>query len=110
MKGKLKPFVGKWSIAEMEAWDQDFVNMEVPGHFTFRKDGTGHFQFGLVHGEMDCRLDDMGGKVRIEFSWEGQDDLDPAIGRGWALIEDEELQGRIFFHMGDDSAFRAIRS
>jgi hypothetical protein len=46
MKAKLKPFVGKWIVVEMEAWDQDFVNMEVPGHFTFRKDGTGHFQFG----------------------------------------------------------------
>ncbi len=110
MKAKLKPFVGKWIIAEMEAWDQDFVNMEVPGHFTFRKDGTGHFQFGLVQGEMDCRLEDMGGKSRIEFSWEGQEELDPASGRGWALIEDDELHGRIFFHMGDDSAFRARRS
>ena len=110
MKAKLKPFVAKWIIVEMEAWDQEFVNMEVPGHFTFRKDGTGHFQFGLVQGEMDCRLENASGKGRIEFSWEGQDELDPAIGRGWALIEDEELQGRIFFHMGDDSAFRARRS
>lgn len=109
MKAKLKPFVGKWIIAEMEAWDQDFVNKEVPAHFTFRKDGTGHFQFGLVQGEMDCRLEDMGGKVRIAFSWEGQEELDPAIGRGWALIEDGELHGRISFHMGDDSAFRAMR-
>jgi len=110
MKAELKPFVGKCIIADMQAWDQNFVNMEVPGHFTFRKDGTGHFQFGLVQGEMDCRLEDMGGKVRIEFSWEGQEELDPAIGRGWALIEDGELQGRIFFHMGDDSAFRALKS
>jgi hypothetical protein len=39
----------------MEAWDQGYVNMEVQGHFTFKKDGTGHFQFGLVQGEMDCR-------------------------------------------------------
>ena len=30
MKAKLKPFIGKWIIAEMEAWDQEFVNMEVP--------------------------------------------------------------------------------
>jgi hypothetical protein len=110
MKAKLKPFVGKWIIVEMEVWDQEFVNMEVPGHFTFRKDGTGHFQFGLVQGEMDCRLENASGKARIDFSWEGQDELDPAMGRGWALIENEELQGRIFFHMGDDSAFRAIRS
>jgi len=110
MKSKLKSFIGKWNIVEMEAWDQDYVNMEVPGHFTFKKDGTGRFQFGLVQGEMDCRLEDMGGKVRIEFSWEGQAELDPASVRGWAVIENGELRGRIFFHQGDDSAFRARRS
>jgi len=27
MKAKLKPFVGKWILVEMEAWDQEFVNM-----------------------------------------------------------------------------------
>ena len=110
MKTSVKPFVGTWSITEMEAWDQEYVNMEVPGHFTFRKDGTGHFQFGLVQGEMDCRIETFSAPERIEFSWEGQDELDTAGGRGWALIENEELQGRIFFHQGDDSAFRAIKS
>lgn len=109
MKATLKPFFGKWSIVKMEAWDQEYVNMEVPGHFTFNKDGMGHFQFGLVQGEMDCRLENMDGKARIDFSWEGQDELDPVSGRGWAVIENGELHGRIFFHMGDDSAFQATR-
>lgn len=84
--------------------------MEVPGHFTFNKHGTGHFQFGLVQGEMDCRIETSNDRERIEFSWEGQDELDPASGRGWAVIEGGELRGRIFFHQGDDSAFRAKRS
>lgn len=110
MKTSFKPFVGKWSIVEMEAWDQEYIDMEVPGHFTFNKDGTGHFQFGLVQGEMDCRSENKEGKAKIEFSWEGQEELDPASGRGWAVIENEELKGRIFFHQGDDSAFRAKRS
>lgn len=106
----LQQYVGRWQIVEMEAWDQEYVNMEVPGHFTFRKDGSGRFQFGLVQGEMDCRLEITGGNARIAFSWEGQEELDPASGRGWAVIEDGELKGRIFFHQGDDSAFRASRS
>ena len=29
MKKEIKFFIGTWSIVEMEAWDQDFVNMEV---------------------------------------------------------------------------------
>jgi hypothetical protein len=110
MKTKIKPFIGTWLIVEMEAWDQEYVNMEVRGHFTFKKDGTGHFQFGLVQGQTDCRLGTVDGRERIEFSWEGQDELDYASGRGWALIKNEELHGRIFFHQGDDSAFRARRS
>lgn len=109
-KASLKHFVGKWIIVEMEAWNQEFVNMEGLGHFTFSKDGTGHFRFGLVRGEMDCRTENASGKVRVEFSWEGNDELDPALGRGWAWIENKELLGRIFFHRGDDSAFRAIKS
>jgi hypothetical protein len=110
MMTNIKPFIGTWSIVEMEAWDQEYVNMEVPGHFTFKKDGTGLFPFGLVQGAMDCRMETDDARERIEFSWEGQDELDPVSGRGWAVIEDEELHGRIFFHQGDDSTFRARRS
>lgn len=79
----------------------------VSGHFTFKKDGTGHFHFGLVQGEMDCCIERDNGRERIKFSWEGQEELGPANGRGWAVIENEELHGRIFFHQGDDSVFRA---
>jgi len=110
MKQTLNPFIGKWTIVEMEMWDQDYVNMEVPGHFTFRKDGTGHFQFGLVQGEMDWHLENVGGMSRIAFSWEGGDEMDPASASGWAQIGNEEMQGRIFFHQGDESAFRAINA
>jgi len=106
----INPFVGTWSIIEMEAWDQDYVNMEVPGHFTFKKNMTGLFQFGLVQGEMDCRVETGDRGLRIEFSWEGGEEMDPAYGRGWAVIENGELSGRIFIHLGDDSAFRARKA
>ena len=46
----------------------------------------------------------------VEFSWEGQDELDHASGRGWAVVgEDGTLTGRVFFHLGDDSSFSAVR-
>jgi uncharacterized protein YndB with AHSA1/START domain len=109
METSIKLYAGKWFIVEMERWDQEYVNIEVPAHFTFRKDGTGHFQFGLVQGEMDCRLASVDREARIEFSWEGQDEMDPVNGRGWALLQEDQLRGRIFIHQGDDSAFRAQR-
>jgi hypothetical protein len=110
MKGTMKAFVGTWHIVEMDTWDQEYVNMEGPGHFTFKKGGLGNFHFGLVEGEMDCRIERHNGEDRIEFTWEGQVEMDSACGRGWAVIEEGELRGRIFFHLGDDSMFRAMKS
>jgi hypothetical protein len=40
MKAMLKPFIRTWCIVGMEAWDQDYVNIEVRGHFTFKKEGS----------------------------------------------------------------------
>jgi hypothetical protein len=31
--------------------------------------------------------------------------MDPVSGRGWAIIEDGQLQGRLYFHEGDESGF-----
>ena len=44
---QLKAFAGKWRIVEMEVWDQDYVDMEIPGYFRIGSDRTGQFQFGL---------------------------------------------------------------
>jgi hypothetical protein len=38
------------------------------------------------------------------------DEMDPAQGRGWAVLKGDELHGRIFFHQGDDSGFVARRA
>ena len=43
-------------------------------------------------------------------SWQGSDEGDDVSGRGWAgLNPDGRLEGHIYFHLGDDSAFRAER-
>lgn len=103
------PFIGRWRIVEMEVWDQDYVDMEVPGHFTFAKDNLGNFQFGLVSGELDCRTTLKTGQDRIEFSWAGEDEGSPVSGRGWAVVADDQLLGRIYFHLGEDSSFHAVK-
>jgi hypothetical protein len=33
--------------------------------------------------------------------------MNPAQGRGWAVVKGDELHGMIFFHGGDDSEFVA---
>lgn len=102
------PLAGPWRIVWMSGWDQDYVDMEVPGHITFGTGQSGSFQFGLVQGEMDCRSDRRQ-DPRIQFTWHGFDEGDELAGRGHAEIVDGELHGHLFIHQGDDSAFRAVR-
>lgn len=106
---QMKPFSGKWRIVEMEVWGQDYVDMEVPGYIRIGSDGTGQFQFGLVSGDIDGRVEQCSNTPRFEFSWSGQEENDPVCGCGWAVIENNELKGRIYLHLADDSAFRATK-
>lgn len=107
---QMKLFVGKWRIVEMEVWDQEYVDMEMPGYFLIGPNGIGRFQFGLVSGDIDGRVEQCANTPRFEFSWSGQEENDPVCGRGWVVIENGELNGRIYLHLADDSAFRAIKS
>ena len=100
---------GYWRIVEMEVWDQDFIDAEVEGHFEFTPDNMGRFQFGYVEGFMDCRYKKVHKTDKVEFSWDGNDEMTPASGRGEAVIEGNELVGRIYIHNGDDSEFTAVR-
>ncbi len=112
-RAKAKPepgFEGRWHIVSMTEWDEDFINAEVQGFFEFDAEGGGQFQFGYVQGDMDCRLTTRDGKPAVEWTWEGNDEMDPAEGRGWAVLEGDELHGMIFFHEGDDSGFVAKRA
>ncbi len=107
---QMKHFAGKWRIAEMEVWDQEYIDMEVPGFIRIGSDGTGQFQFGLVSGDIDGRVAQCSNTPRFEFSWSGQEEEDPVCGRGWAVVENGKLRGRICLHLAEDSAFRAIKS
>jgi hypothetical protein len=102
---------GRWRITGAELWDRDALNLVAPAFIEFAKDGSsGSFGFIAVQGEMDCREVERDGRPGVEFSWQGNDEGDPASGRGWAVLEEDgSLSGRIFFHLGDDSGFTAIR-
>ena len=106
-----RTLLGAWRITEMELWDEEAVDSMGPALIEFGRDQTGRFRFIAVEGWMDCRHEQRDGRPYVEFSWEGHDDSDPAHGRGWVTVaNDGSLQGRIYFHMGDDSGFRAVRA
>lgn len=110
MKKSGKALLGTWRITDMEIWDADYFDMEAPAHITLRDDLTGAFQFGLVQGDIDARVRVADGVARVEFSWSGVDENDPVSGRGWLDVTGDQAQGRIFMHLGDDSAFTAVRA
>jgi hypothetical protein len=103
-------YVGKWRVLEMEQWDKDFIDLTGEGHITFDKKSRGELQFGAVECDLDCRIEQTGGQERIEFSFVGQDEGDEISGRGWAILKDERLEGRIYFHDGEESGFVAGKS
>jgi hypothetical protein len=100
-------FAGRWRIVSMSAWDEAFIDEEEEGYFEFDQKGNGQFHFGYVHGHMDGRLTTRDGEPAIEWTWDGNDEMDPAQGRGWAVVKGDELHGMIVFHGGDDSEFVA---
>ncbi len=99
------PFRGRWHIVSMSAWDD--LDEEDEAFIEFSNGQSGEFHFCYVHGHMDCRLTTRDSEPAVEWSWDGNDEMDPAQGRGWAILKDDELHGMIFIHLGDDSEFVA---
>ena len=98
--------IGKWRIIEMELWDKNFLDMMEPAYIAFDGKAGGEFAFGCVTGGLHCRKAPDG----VEFTWEGNNEMDEASGDGWAeLQKDGSLTGEIRFHNGDDSTFKARR-
>jgi hypothetical protein len=104
------PLLGRWLIVSMSNWDEDYINEEIRAFIEFEPGQRGDFQFGYVRGGIDYRDVLRDGRPAVEFSWEGNDEMDPASGRGWAILEGDVLNGMIFFHQGDESEFVAERA
>lgn len=102
--------LGHWRITHMDEWDQDFVDAEVEGYIRLDHGGSGEFQFGYVHGVIDHELTERDGKPAAEWSWEGNNEMDPASGRGSAVFQDNgTIKGKLSFHQGDKSGFLAVK-
>ena len=103
--------VGRWRMIEMGLWAQEDVDVVAPGFIEFEPDHMGSLGFIAVQAGIDWRDAPRGGCPGVEFSWEGFDEGDHTTGRGWAVIEEDgALRGHLFFHLGDDSGFRAERT
>jgi len=104
---RANPFQGRWIIERMDLWDVAEDCGEFQPCLEFERNDSGHFQFGCVYGEMDYRLTRRDGQSAVEFSWDGNDETEHVFGRGWAVLEGDQLKGMLFFHLGDESGFTA---
>ncbi len=99
---------GKWRIVEMPGYESDYPDMMEPAYILFDGKGGGGFAFGCVTGVISGDGDE--GADAVEFTWDGNDEMDEACGDGWAELQpDGALTGQICFHGGDEVDFTARR-
>ena len=88
----------------MDAWDEEFFNMDGQAYIHIDADGSGRFEFGAAQSEIDGKVS---GK-RFEFSFQGFDEGDKVSGWGWVSLKDTEtLIGEIRIFQGEASGFIA---
>jgi hypothetical protein len=92
---------GKWRVTHTPDHD-----MAGPGSYILFTEDGGEFALdsltGSIHGR--CEGD------AIEFTWHGNDEMDPASGHGWAEKQDDgSLEGEICLESGDEIPFIARR-
>ena len=92
--------MGTWRIIEMEQWDQDYIDLVVPGYFSFREDDLGEFQFDTVHGEIDYRIERYQETERLEFSWEGRTKWTQSVDAGGRSLRMDNSRGDSTFTKG----------
>ena len=98
--------LGGWLIVEMPDDTEDYPDMMEPADIRFEDHGSAEFAFGCVTGQ----IFGAGDTDAVEFSWDGNDEMDEAQGDGWAKLQpDGSLKRQICFHGGDQANFIARR-
>ena len=97
---------GKWRIVAMPDYEADYPDMMEPAYIHFHGSGSGDFAFGCVTATFTTATD----AEAVEFTWQGNDEMDEAQGHGWAELQpDGSLKGQICCHSGDEVDFIAHR-
>lgn len=93
---------GKWRILEVPSDKADYSDMMGPAYIFFDGKGGGEFPFGCVTASLYGAAD----ANAVDFTWDGNDEMDEAFGDGSAQLRtDGSLKAEICFHRGDQIAF-----
>ena len=113
MKSEKLDFTGKWDIFEMSNWDEAYFNEDGQAYIKINKNEYGEFKFGYVEAEIYGVISKDKEETLLEFTFDGNDEMDPCQGRGWIKIKTDNpdiIEGELFFHGGDSSTFLARRA
>ena len=92
---------GRWHVVETPGYD-----LAVAGAYIQFDEGGGEFAIDCLTGAIQGACD---GDV-VEFDWQGNDEMEPANGDGWAELQnDGSLEGEVCLLNGDDIPFIAYR-
>ena len=93
---------GRWRIVETPGYDTAMA-----GSYILFDEAGGEFAFDCLTGSINGSCDG----AAAEFNWQGNDEMEPASGDGWAELQDDgSLKGEICLVNGDDIPFIAGRS
>lgn len=96
---------GKWRIVELPGYEADYCDMMGPAYLQLGPKDS-EFAFGCVTGSIHGAIE----STAVEFTWDGNDEMDEVNGAGWAEIQpDGSLIGEINIHNGDEISFIARR-
>jgi len=98
--------VGRWRITGADIWDQDFLDLANPAHFTLDAAGHGEIEFGAAHFDLDIEY----GRQIVFFRFAGFAEGDELWGDGTAEIADDgTLEIELHFVDGDEPTLTAQR-
>src|SRR6266852_5432318 len=90
----------------MDEWNEEYLDIVETTRIPIDKRGQGDFIFGVVKGWLDCRFTVRATLRRIFLGWVERGRQ--CVWRGWASLQsDRSLEGHLFIHLSDDSAFVA---
>ena len=82
----------------MDLWDRDALDLLGPAFIEFGENHTGRFRFIAVEASMDCRDVVRGGRPAVEFSWDRNDECDPASVRRQMSANVDEQERIVRLH------------
>jgi hypothetical protein len=109
-----RDFAGKWKVFDAMDQGDDYLSLTPDPHLLIevnsKNEVTGNYQYGAGDGFIDGQFERDNDDLRLIFSFEGSDEMDPVSGFGTASFESPDtLLLKMHYHMGDTYSFRCKR-